>query len=197
MSRHRASRHHACDVQRARRYPDGHQSARHQRVRGAPPPAQRPTHCTYSARCAVCATWTTFKGGFFRAVDPSLQDAINQLYLTSLQDLLWAKHGIHRDGRHAWLLERLRGARSPTTCSTARYLAMLRYGDQLAHDEMLKRHEIYMNPQSSSLSTALTSVGFVFYLACRRRRPSSTCRRRRWWRAGEVLDVVVVGGAHD
>lgn len=83
----------------------------------------------------------------------------------------------------------------------ARYLARLRYGDRLALDlddmqyhvtahaqdadydpvkaqqvvdEVLKRHEIYMNPQSSSLSTALTSVGFVFYPACRRRRLSST-----------------------
>lgn len=129
-------------------------------------------------------------------MDPSLQDAINQLYLTSLPDLSWAKHGIHRKGTPGFSQD-ARRAFAHHMFHGARYLAKLHYADQLtqdiddmqhyvkAHaqdkdpsgkptydpvkaqqvvDEMLKRHEIYMNPKSNALSTALTSFGFVFFL---------------------------------
>lgn len=123
-------------------------------------------------------------------VDPSLQDAINQLYLTSLPDLSWAKHGIHRKGTPGFSQD-ARRAFAHHMFHGARYLAKLHYGDQLAQDlddmqhyvkahaqdadyepvkaqqvvdEMVKRHDLYMNPKSNPLSTTLTSLGFVFYL---------------------------------
>lgn len=123
-------------------------------------------------------------------MDPSLQDAINQLYLTSLPDLSWAKHGIHRKGTPGFSQD-ARRAFAHHMFHGARYLAKLHYADQLtqelddmqhyltAHaqdagydpvkaqqlvDEMVKRHEIYMNPKTNALSTGLTSFGFVFFL---------------------------------
>ena len=123
-------------------------------------------------------------------VSASLMDDIGQLYLSSLPDLSWAKHGIHRkktpgfsqDARRAFASYMFHGAS---------HLAKLRYADpmqaeldamqkhtnrhgddavfdsvraQQVVDEMVKRHELLMNPRSHPLSTALTSVGFVFHL---------------------------------
>jgi hypothetical protein len=123
-------------------------------------------------------------------MDPSLQDAINQLYLTSLPDLSWAKHGIHRKGTPGFSQD-ARRAFANHMFHGARYLAKLNYADQLAQtlddmqhyantvgresgydqvkaqqviDEMLKRHDIYMNPKNNKLSNWLTSAGYVFYL---------------------------------
>lgn len=119
-----------------------------------------------------------------------LQDDINQLYLQSMPDLSWTKHGIHRKGTPGFSQD-ARRAFAQNLFHGARYLAKLRYGDRLADfldemqdhvdaqaanadydsvraqqvvDEMVKRHEAYMSPQGNSLSNALTSVGFLFYL---------------------------------
>jgi hypothetical protein len=46
-------------------------------------------------------------------MDPSLQDAINQLYLSSLPDLSWAKHGIHRKGTPGFSAGRAARLRQP------------------------------------------------------------------------------------
>lgn len=119
-----------------------------------------------------------------------LQDDINQLYLSSLPDLSWAKHGIHRKGTPGFSQD-ARRAFAQNMFHGARYLAKLRYGDRLADhlmemqdhvdskaqdaaydsvaaqqvvDEMNKRHELYMNPKNNPLSSMLTSLGFVFYL---------------------------------
>ncbi|RJG01992.1 PLxRFG domain-containing protein [Noviherbaspirillum sedimenti] len=123
-------------------------------------------------------------------VGPELQDAINQLYLTSLPDLSWAKHGIHRKGTPGFSQD-ARRAFAHNMFHGARYLAKLRYADQLSErlddmqehadanaqvedydqvaaqqviDEMHKRHDAYLNPNSHPLATALTSAGFLFYL---------------------------------
>jgi hypothetical protein len=119
-----------------------------------------------------------------------LQDDINQLYLQSMPDLSWTKHGIHRKGTPGFSQD-ARRAFAQNLFHGARYLAKLRYGDRLADfldemqdhvdsqaanadydsvraqqvvDEMNKRHDAYMSPQGNSLSNALTSVGFLFYL---------------------------------
>lgn len=119
-----------------------------------------------------------------------LEDTLGQLYLSSLPDLSWAKHGIHRKGTPGFSQD-ARRAFAQNTFHGARYLAKLRYGDlmqdeldgmqshvdewseiedfdqpaaQRVVDEMRKRHDAVMNPQSSPLSTALTSFGFVYYL---------------------------------
>lgn len=119
-----------------------------------------------------------------------LQDDINQLYLQSMPDLSWAKHGIHRKGTPGFSQD-ARRAFAQNMFHGARYLAKLRYGDRLTDfldemqdhvdakapdaqydsvkaqqvvDEMVKRHESYMNPKGNQLSNTLTSVGFLFYL---------------------------------
>lgn len=119
-----------------------------------------------------------------------LEDALGQLYLSSLPDLSWAKHGIHRKGT-AGFSQDARRAFAQNVFHGASYLAKLRYGDQLQDqlgemqrrvdqgagdesfdsvkaqqvvDEMAKRHDAAMNPKSNALSTALTSVGFMFHL---------------------------------
>ncbi|QIL80984.1 phosphoribosyltransferase [Diaphorobacter sp. HDW4A] len=119
-----------------------------------------------------------------------LEDALGQLYLSSLPDLSWAKHGMHRKGT-AGFSQDARRAFAQNVFHGASYLAKLRYGDQLqeqlgdmqervdgsAHDtsfdsvkgqhvvdEIVKRHDAAMNPKSSAVSTFLTSLGFIFHL---------------------------------
>jgi hypothetical protein len=119
-----------------------------------------------------------------------LEDALGQLYLSSLPDLSWAKHGIHRKGTPGFSQD-ARRAFAQNVFHGASYLAKLRYGDRLQDelgemqrrvdagatvegfdpvkaqqivDEMIKRHEAAMNPKTNALSTALTSLGFIFHL---------------------------------
>ncbi|MFT3815267.1 MAG: PLxRFG domain-containing protein [Acidovorax sp.] len=119
-----------------------------------------------------------------------LEDALGQLYLSSLPDLSWAKHGIHRKGTPGFSQD-ARRAFAQNVFHGASYLAKLRYGDQLQEqlaemqkrvdvgaadaafdsvkaqqvvDEMAKRHDAAMNPKTNALSTALTSLGFMFHL---------------------------------
>ncbi|NWK52149.1 PLxRFG domain-containing protein [Acinetobacter sp. SwsAc5] len=119
------------------------------------------------------------------------EDTLSQLYLSSLPDLSWAKHGIHRKGT-AGFSNDARRAFAQNMFSGANYLGKLRYGDQLAEqlsemqkhadeqfknvagydqrsaqsviEEMKKRHENLMNPKGHPLSSFLTSVGFMYYL---------------------------------
>lgn len=119
-----------------------------------------------------------------------LIDSISQLYLAALPDLSWAKHGIHRKGTPGFSQD-ARRAFAQNMFHGARYLAKLRYADQLQSsldqmqehigskaedekydsvkaqqvvDEMVKRHDSMMNPQTNPLSTALTSFGYLFHL---------------------------------
>jgi hypothetical protein len=125
-----------------------------------------------------------------KGVDDELRDTVAQLYLSSLPDLSWAKHGIHRKGTPGFSQD-ARRAFAQNMFHGARYLAKLRYSDQLQDeltsmqdyvkayegvdeydsiqgqqvvDEMVKRHDILMNPKSSPVSTALTSFGFLFHM---------------------------------
>ncbi len=125
-----------------------------------------------------------------KGVGEELQDAVNQLYLASMPDLSWAKHGIHRKGTPGYSQD-ARRAYAQNMFHGARYLAKLRYADQLQEglvqmqkhveaqvnndaydsvkgqqvvDEVTKRNDSLMNPKSNPLSTALTSFGFVFHL---------------------------------
>lgn len=119
-----------------------------------------------------------------------LEDALGQLYLSSLPDLSWAKHGIHRKGTPGFSQD-ARRAFAQNVFHGASYLAKLRYGDRLQDelgemqrrvdagstdpnfdsvkaqqvvDEMAKRHDAAMNPKTNAVSTALTSLGFMFHL---------------------------------
>ncbi len=119
-----------------------------------------------------------------------LEDALGQLYLSSLPDLSWAKHGIHRKGTPGFSQD-ARRAFAQNVFHGASYLAKLRYADQLQDqladmqqrvdagaadaafdsvkaqqvvDEMVKRHDAAMNPKTNKASTWMTSVGFMFHL---------------------------------
>lgn len=120
-----------------------------------------------------------------------LEDILGQLYLKSLPDLSYAKHSIHRKGT-AGFSQDARRAFAQNMFHGGSYLAKLRYKDQLEEmldgmqkhandefnagkgydqrvaqqviDEMNKRHEKMMQANSHPLSTALTSLGFLYYL---------------------------------
>lgn len=123
-----------------------------------------------------------------------LEDTLGQLYLSSLPDVSWAKHGIHRKGTPGFSQD-ARRAFAQNMFHGSRYLAKLRYSDlmqdelkamqdhvdkignvlpeedgfngprmQRVVDEFYKRHDSLMNPNSHPLSTALTSIGFMFHL---------------------------------
>lgn len=124
------------------------------------------------------------------ALGAELQDSINQLYLSSLPDLSWTKHGIHRKGTPGFSQD-ARRAFAQNMFHGARYLAKLRHSDRLADslmamqehvdeqaevedydsvagqqvvDEMTKRHDLFLNPKINPWATAATSAGFVWYL---------------------------------
>lgn len=129
--------------------------------------------------------------GLSTAERTEFEDTLSQLYLSSMPDLSWAKHGIHRKGT-AGFSQDARRAFAQNMFSGANYLAKLRYGDQLAQQldemqkyadeqfevdedydqrsaqsvitEMNKRHDNLMNPKGHPLSSALTSLGFIYYL---------------------------------
>ncbi|WP_228129358.1 PLxRFG domain-containing protein [Acinetobacter modestus] len=129
--------------------------------------------------------------GLSTAEQAEFEDTLSQLYLSSMPDLSWAKHGIHRKGT-AGFSQDARRAFAQNMFHGAGYLAKLRYGDQLAEqlddmqkyateqgkqddtydqptaqrviDEMNKRHDLLMNPKSHPLSSGLTSLGFIYYL---------------------------------
>lgn len=129
--------------------------------------------------------------GLSTSEQAEFEDTLSQLYLSSMPDLSWAKHGIHRKGT-AGFSQDARRAFAQNMFHGAGYLAKLRYADQMAEqldemqkyateqakinpeydqpkaqrviDEMNKRHENLMNPKSHPLSSMLTSVGFIYYL---------------------------------
>lgn len=124
------------------------------------------------------------------AQQAELNDTLTQLYLNSLPDTSWAKHGIHRKGVPGFG-DDARRAYAQNMGSGANYLAKLRYADRMAEqldvmqdfvdgrkyvegfnqrqlqrvaDEMRKRHEAVMNPNPSKLAQALTGFGFLWMM---------------------------------
>ena len=130
------------------------------------------------------------KFGLPASKQAELEDILGQLYLSSLPDLSWAKHGIHRKGT-AGFSQDARRAFAQNMFHGASYLAKLRYADVMAEqldemqkhadkgkndpnydqvtaqaviDEMNNRHEKLMSPDSHPLSSTLTSLGFIYFL---------------------------------
>lgn len=124
------------------------------------------------------------------AQQAQLNDTLTQLYLNSLPDTSWAKHGIHRKGVPGFG-DDARRAYAQNMGSGANYLAKLRYADRMAEqldvmqdfvdgrkyvegfnqrqlqrvaDEMRKRREAVMNPNPSKLAQALTGFGFLWMM---------------------------------
>lgn len=129
--------------------------------------------------------------GLDKKAQADFEDTLSQLYLSSMPDLSWAKHGIHRKGTAGALSQDARRAFAQHMFSGANYLGKLRYGDQLAQqldemkkysdekfkkgithqrtarsviDEMEERHTLLMNPKGHPISSVLTSVGFMYYM---------------------------------
>jgi hypothetical protein len=118
-------------------------------------------------------------------------DAVNQLYLSSLPDLSWAKSGIHRKGTPGYSKDALR-AFARNMFHGGYYLAKLSYGDQLQSSlmkmqddiddkvradpkydnitaqqvvtEMNKRHKHVLNPDNSPVANKLTGLGFFWFM---------------------------------
>ncbi|MBN2760868.1 MAG: PLxRFG domain-containing protein [Rhodobacteraceae bacterium] len=117
--------------------------------------------------------------------DPALMDAIWQKYLESLPDLSMRKSRIHRKGTPGYSSDAFRNF-SHQMFHSATQLARLKYGQdmrlalddahreadesadpdraQLVVNEMEKRHDWVMNPQSSAWSTVATTAAFIYYL---------------------------------
>lgn len=124
--------------------------------------------------------------GLSTAEQAEFEDTLSQLYSSSMPDLSWAKHGIHRKGT-AGFSQDARRAFAQNMFHGAGYLAKLRYGDQLAQqlddmqkyaseqsklndsydqptaqrviDEMNKRHDNLMNPKITSTFKCLNQFG--------------------------------------
>lgn len=121
-------------------------------------------------------------------IGEDMQDEINQLVLSSLPEMSWGKHGIHRKGTPGFS-EDARRAFAHHFVHGSRHLQRLRYSDQMDRklsemqkyvtgraeltdsvkaqqvlDEVNKRHEAMMSPKTSPWSQALTSFGFFFHL---------------------------------
>ncbi len=125
------------------------------------------------------------KTGGSGTIAEKVKDEIYQLYLSTLPDLSMRKHFVHRKKTPGYSKDALR-AFARDMFHGAHQLARLRYVDRLEAllenmreavpesadpnkaadilNELQKRHEWLMNPQSHWLAQFLTSAGFVFYL---------------------------------
>lgn len=118
-------------------------------------------------------------------------DAINQLWLSSLPDLSWAKSGIHRKGTPGYSNDAMR-AFARNMFHGGYHLAKLKHGDRLADsltqmqdtiddkvradagysnvvaqavvNEMNERHKHVMNPDNTPIANALTGLGFIWHM---------------------------------
>lgn len=140
-----------------------------------------------------------FIGSLYEALDEmdlglnqqaELEDTIGQLYLHSMPDSSWSKHGIHRKGTPGFS-DQARRAFAQNMFHGGRYLARLRYSERMRAeleqlqkyadqrkndpdfdqpraqrviDEMAKRHDAMMNPDSAGWASLATSAGFFFFL---------------------------------
>lgn len=128
---------------------------------------------------------TVEKAGGSDSFTEGVQDAIYQLYLTTLPDLSVRKHFIHRkktegysnDAQRAFAKQVFHGSYQLAKLDHADILEgqleNMRKGIAVSSDsnkasdifnEMEKRHQWMMNPQSAPWSSVATSIGFVWYL---------------------------------
>ncbi len=125
------------------------------------------------------------KTGGSGTIAEKVKDEIYQLYLSTLPDLSLRKRFIHRKKTKGYSQDALR-AFARDMFHGAHQLARLRHADKLEtllenmresvpassdpnkaadiFNELQKRHQWLMNPQSHWLAQFLTSAGFVFYL---------------------------------
>ena len=120
----------------------------------------------------------------------ALKDAVHQLYLSSMPDVSWAKHGIHRKGTYGYSKDARRNFAS-NLFHGGFYTARLDHMDQLQAglrdmeggiraraldpdydsakagivlNEMLHRHERLTKVENSPVSNMLTGLGFIWQM---------------------------------
>jgi hypothetical protein len=116
-----------------------------------------------------------------------LLDDLNQLFIRSLPDLSYRKHFAHRKNTPGFSADVMRGFAS-SAFHAASYIARLNHADRMTMglqsayeaidkadegdfntqtqvlNELSKRHESMLNPNTHPLSAAATQLGFVMYL---------------------------------
>lgn len=116
-----------------------------------------------------------------------LLDDLNQLFIRSLPDLSYRKHFAHRKNTPGFSADVMRGFAS-SAFHAASYIARLNHADRMTMNlqsayeaidnaatgdfntqtqvlnELSKRHEAMLNPNTHPLSALATQVGFVMYL---------------------------------
>ncbi len=117
----------------------------------------------------------------------SLLDDINQLFIRALPDLSYRKHFAHRKGTPGFSSDMMRGFAS-SAFHSASHLARLNHGDKMTFalrdaytaienapegdfnkhtqvlNELTKRHDAALNPNTHPIASFLNSLGFTMYL---------------------------------
>ena len=116
-----------------------------------------------------------------------LLDDINQMFIQALPDLSYRKHFMHRKGTAGFSSDVMRGFAS-SAFHSASHIARLNHGDKMTFalqdafkaieasdsgdfnlhsqvlNELTKRHDAAMNPNTHPIAAMLNQVGFVMYL---------------------------------
>lgn len=116
-----------------------------------------------------------------------LLDDVNQLFITALPDLSFRKHFKHRMGTPGFSSDMMRGFAS-SAFHAASHIARLNHGDRMTFalrdafsaiesatsgdhntasqvmNELAKRHDAALNPNTHPIASMLNSLGFVMYL---------------------------------
>lgn len=116
-----------------------------------------------------------------------LLDDINQMFIQALPDLSYRRHFMHRKGTPGFSSDVMRGFAS-SAFHSASHIARLNHGDKMTFalqdafkaienqdsgdfnlhtqvlDELAKRHDAAMNPNTHPIASMLNQVGFVMYL---------------------------------
>lgn len=126
-------------------------------------------------------------GGNTADLKNKLLDDINQMFIKALPDLSYRKHFMHRKGTPGFSSDVMRGFAS-SAFHAASHIARLNYGDRMTFalqdaftsienapdgdfnlhsqvlNELTKRHDAAMNPNTHPIAAMLNQVGFVMYL---------------------------------
>lgn len=116
-----------------------------------------------------------------------LVDDLNQMFIRALPDLSYRKHFLHRKNTPGFSADVMRGFAS-SAFHAASHIARLNHGDQMTFalsdayqtiesapegdfnkhvqvlNELAKRHDIALNPNTHPIASMLNQVGFVMYL---------------------------------
>jgi hypothetical protein len=126
-------------------------------------------------------------GGNVADLKTKLMDDVNQLFIKALPDLSYRKHFMHRKGTPGFSSDMMRGFAS-SAFHAASHIARLNHGDRMTFalqdaftaieqvpegdfnvqsqvlNELTKRHDAALNPNTHPVAAMLNQVGFVMYL---------------------------------